>query len=139
MNFYFFIKLRPTARHLKVLPYSDTKWWQIKIHHTKEDICSIPSSYKCWIPLKNGCLAKLNNIETNTQKPRIFNQRKPTIPNFKCKFQASFQISANLLIPQNIYINHFSQLNHVTVNTVILLNGLLIKEMLQIWEMQSYK
>lgn len=52
----------------------------------KQDICSIQSSYKRLIPLKNSSLTELNNTETNTQKPRIFNQRKSSASSLKCKF-----------------------------------------------------
>lgn len=32
----FFIKKASAAQSLKALPYSDTKWWQIKIQHTNK-------------------------------------------------------------------------------------------------------
>lgn len=45
-----------TAQSLKALPYSDTKWWQIKIQYTNKTFVQFPMNTT--IPLKNWKLNK---------------------------------------------------------------------------------
>lgn len=73
-----------TAQSLKACPAVTPNGGRSKYSTQTKHLFS--SSCKHCNSFESGSLTELNNVETNIQKLRIFNQRNSSIPTFKCKF-----------------------------------------------------